>query len=81
VGKGRLSEELIDETHQSQSSWLQQTLAKDFVCLKPMEGYRDMPIEDMVRIEDTDDLTDCHISSRNYQNKNEHYYQASKNSL
>jgi hypothetical protein len=31
-----------------------------------MEGYRDMPIEEMVRIEDKDDLTDCPIPSRNY---------------
>jgi hypothetical protein len=26
----------------------------------------DMPIEEMVRIEDKDDLTDCPIPSRNY---------------
>jgi hypothetical protein len=64
--QSKLPEELIDKSHQPQSSWLQQTLAKDYVCLKPMKGYRDMPIEEMVRIEDKDDLTDCPIPSRNY---------------
>jgi hypothetical protein len=43
---------LIDQTHKSQEAWIRSTLAKDYVCLKPMDGYRDMPVEEMVRIED-----------------------------
>jgi hypothetical protein len=37
-------ESLIDRTHKSQEAWIQATLAKDYVCLKPMDGYRDMPV-------------------------------------
>jgi hypothetical protein len=50
-----------------------------------MKGYtsRDMPIEEMVRIEDKDDLTDCPyapflVAITKY---HEHYYQASTNPL
>ena len=42
---------LIDQTHKSQVAWIKTTLAKDYVCLKPMEGYRDMPIDEMAKIE------------------------------
>jgi hypothetical protein len=31
-----------------------------------MEGYRDMPIDEMVQIEDKDDLTNCLIANRSY---------------
>jgi hypothetical protein len=41
--------------------YLKATLAEDYVCLKPMDGYRDMPVEEMVRIQDKDDLSNCPI--------------------
>ena len=64
--QSKLPESLIDKTHKSQEVWIKSALAKDYVCLKPMDGYRDMPIEEMVRIEDKDDLTNCPIPNRNY---------------
>jgi hypothetical protein len=33
-----------------------------------MDGYRDMPVEEMVRIEDKEDLSNCPIPNRNYKN-------------
>jgi hypothetical protein len=64
--QSKLPESLIDETHASQVTWINNTLKKDFLCLKPMDGYRDMPIEEMVRIEDKGDLTNCPIPNRSY---------------
>ena len=64
--QSKLPESLIDQTHKSQEAWIKSTLAKDYVCLKPMDGYRDMPVEEMVRIEDKDDLSNCPIPNRNY---------------
>ena len=29
----------------SQVAWVKSTLTKDYVCLKPMEEYRDMPVD------------------------------------
>ena len=64
--QSKLPESLIDETHASQVTWINNTLKKDFLCLTPMDGYRDMPIEEMVRIEDKGDLTNCPIPNRSY---------------
>ena len=64
--QSKLPESLIDQTHKSQEAWIKSTLAKNYVCLKPMDGYRDMPVEEMVRIEDKDDLSNCPIPNRNY---------------
>ena len=64
--QSKLPESLIDQTHKSQIAWIQSTLAKDYVCLKPMEGYREMPIDEMVQIEDKEDLTNCPIPNRSY---------------
>ena len=64
--QSKLPESLIDQTHESQVAWIKTTLAKDYVCLKPMKGYRDMPIDEMVQIEDKDDLTNCPIPNRSY---------------
>jgi transposase InsO family protein len=64
--QSKLPESLIDQTHKSQEAWIKSTLAKDYVCLKPMDGYRDMPVEEMVRIEDKEDLSNCPIPNRNY---------------
>ena len=64
--QSKLPESLIDQTHKSQVGWVKSTLSKDYVCLKPMSGYRDMPVEEMVKIEDKDDLTNCPIPSRSY---------------
>ena len=64
--QSKLPEELIDKTHASQTAWLNSTLKKDYVCLTPMDGYRDMPIEEMVRIEDKPDLSNCPIPNRSY---------------
>jgi hypothetical protein len=55
---------LIDRTHKSQEAWIKATLAQDHECLKPKDGYRDMPVEEMVRIEDKDDLSNCPIPIR-----------------
>jgi transposase InsO family protein len=64
--QSKLPEKLIDETHASQVTWINKTLKKDYLCLKPMDGYRDMPIEEMVRIEDKVDLSNCPIPNRSY---------------
>jgi hypothetical protein len=64
--QSKLPEKLIDATHASQVTWINNTLKKDYVCLKPMDGYRDMPIEEMVRIEDKVDLSNCPIPNRSY---------------
>jgi hypothetical protein len=42
-----------------------------------MDGYQNMPIEEMVRIEDKVDLSNCPIPNRSYKIL---YYQALKNS-
>jgi hypothetical protein len=59
-------ESLIDQTHKSQEAWIRSTLAKYYVCLKPMDGYKDIPVEEMVRIEEKDDLSNCPIPNRTY---------------
>jgi hypothetical protein len=51
--------------HQRIITPLQSTLAKDYVCFKPMEGYRDMPIDEMVQIEDKDDLSTLYLKKKN----------------
>ena len=50
--------------HQRIITPLQSTLAKDYVCFKPMEGYRDMPIDEMVQIEDKDDLSTLYLKKK-----------------
>ena len=42
--QSKLPETLIDGTHASQVTWINITLKKDYICLSPMDGYRDMPI-------------------------------------
>jgi hypothetical protein len=64
--QSKLLESLIDKTHESQKAWIKSALSKNYVCLKPMEGYRDMPIEEMVQIEDKDHLTNCPVPNRSY---------------
>ena len=64
--QSKLPEKLIDATHASQATWVNNTLKKDYLCLQPMDGYRDMPIEEMVRIEDKTDLSNCPIPNRSY---------------
>ena len=64
--QSKLPETLIDETHASQVTWINNILKKDYLCLTPMDGYRDMPIEEMVRIEDNVDLSNCPIPNRSY---------------
>jgi hypothetical protein len=31
-----------DKTDESQKAWIKSVLSKNYVCLKPMEGYRDI---------------------------------------
>ena len=64
--QSKLPESLIDKTDESQKAWIKSVLSKNYVCLKPMEGYRDMPIDEMVQIEDKDDLTNCPVPNRSY---------------
>ena len=52
--------------HMSQDAGIKSTLAEDYVCLKPMDGYRDMLIDTMVRTKDKDDLFNYPLPSRNY---------------
>ena len=41
------------------------TLTKDYVCLKPMEEYRDMPVAEMGHRRQ-EDLTNCPVPNRSY---------------